>query len=72
MNDREDRDCPICGAYLEWVRCWYGCDDGFFYPYLPGVALERCEECHGRGGYLECSNLPHTEQATTDAAWEAE
>ncbi len=61
--------CKICGAELEWVDCWNGCDDGFFDGYEedplwydPGDLIP-CSACRGNGGYLECPNLPHENQA---------
>jgi len=76
MSDHEDEMsdheiCLICGAHLEWVSCWHchgegsfdlADEDPIYYPYLPGEMLETCQECQGRGGYLECSDLPHVKE----------
>lgn len=60
--------CPICGAELEWMECQAGCDDGQIDGYeedpmwySPGETY-RCSACKGKGGWLECPNLPHQEQ----------
>ena len=65
IYEDEAECCSICGAELEWVDCYNGCDDGEFDGYeedpmwySPGETY-RCEVCKGRGGYLECPNLPH-------------
>lgn len=72
MSDERDDDfptCIICGAPLEWEHCWKGCDEGFFdeadydpVNYSEGECLTPCDECHGKGGYLLCTNLPHTDE----------
>lgn len=66
--------CPICGAEMERVDCWYGCDEGFFdeydtdaINYSPGEEYRACPECAGQGSYWECPNVPHAEEETTDA-----
>lgn len=58
--------CPVCMAEMEWVECYQvGCEDGYYDAweddplwYSPGET-ERCETCQGKGGWLQCLNLPH-------------
>lgn len=61
--------CPVCGADMEWVDCWYGCDEGYFHDCgedccccLEPEPNQPCPECHGVGRHLECSALPHTDE----------
>lgn len=72
MSEREDIDCAICGADMEWVSCHYCHGEGFFdladedplycqVPPFVALETETCQECRGTGGYLECSELPHRE-----------
>lgn len=67
MDETSDEPecCPICGAQLEWVDCWMGCDEGYFDEYEtdpinndPGD-MSPCSACHGEGGYLECPDAEH-------------
>lgn len=69
----EEPVCQICGQYLEWEECWYGCEDGFFDEYdddpinfAPGEWLRKCEICEGNGGYLVCPNAPHDVKVKAD------
>lgn len=48
------------GNNTAWVRCYAGCEDGYFDAYEddpinndPGD-LETCEECGGNGGFTVC------------------
>lgn len=57
--------CAVCGCELEWVDCGYCYGDGLIdlhdedpINFDPGD-MSRCPECHGRGGWLECPNIPH-------------
>lgn len=61
--------CSRCGAEMERVDCWYGCDDGYFHDCgedtcccLDPEPNEPCPECHGRGSYWECPNVPHAKE----------
>ena len=65
----DEKTCPVCGCLLEWVDCG-GCDDGWIDGYEedplwfdPGD-LDRCRQCNGRGGWLECPNAGN-HQGTT-------
>lgn len=66
--------CPVCGAAMEWERCWTGCDDGFVDEYAedpinndPGD--ERpCHECGGAGGYPVCPNAGRHDKAQEPGA----
>jgi hypothetical protein len=78
-DDEQEEYCPVCGGYMDWVECWNNCDDGEFdlYEtdplwYEPG-ATEKCGACDGKGGYLQCINIPHTlEQIETHKQKEAQ
>lgn len=55
--------CANCGAFLDWVDCWNGCDDGWFDEYeddainfAPGEEYRQCSQCEGKGGWLVCGN----------------
>lgn len=55
--------CDICGGPIEWVDCYACFGEGEFdlyeqnpLEYEPGE-IERCDVCHGKGGYLECMHL---------------
>lgn len=62
-KEREMWVCPRhgdVGDNAAWVRCWNGCDDGWFDEYEddpincdPGD-LEPCSECRGEGGWVVC------------------
>lgn len=61
--------CPVCGADMEWVGCWAGCEDGYYHDCgedccccLDPEPNVPCSECLGRGGWHECTALPHTEE----------
>lgn len=61
--------CSVCGAEMFWEDCWKGCDDGYFDEYdcdpvnfTEGDEMTPCDECHGKGGYLTCSALPHSDE----------
>lgn len=48
------------GDNTAWVRCWNGCNDGYFDDYEedpiecePGE-YSVCSECHGNGGWTVC------------------
>lgn len=77
QNDEpEFPTCPICGGYMEWAYCWNGCDDGYFDEYetdpinfVEGEEVYPCTECHGKGGYWICANLPHSESETVVTMW---
>ncbi len=69
----EEPECTICGSYMEWQEC-HDCDDGYWDAYdedpineSPGTVV-CCHHCHGKGGYWECSALPHTGEQM--AEWE--
>lgn len=59
------KDTHVCSVhgevdYTGWVRCFNGCDEGYFDAYeddpineTPGT-MEVCNECSGRGGFVVC------------------
>jgi hypothetical protein len=55
---------------MEWTDCWLCWGRGGFHdcgedccPCLDKEEITvRCDECGGRGGYPECTALPHTEE----------
>lgn len=63
MNQQDQGDyCPKCGAFMEWVSCWNGCDDGEIDCYEEDPLwytgpwrYQRCEVCQGEGGWLVCT-----------------
>jgi hypothetical protein len=68
--DYYEIDCPICGAYTEYVDC-QDCDgEGGHHDCGEDTCccLDKeeitvdCETCKGQGGYRECTALPHTEE----------
>lgn len=63
----EEHYCKICGADMEWVDCWECGGEGGFDEYdfdpinvSPLEEIHICQICHGEGGYLQCSALPHS------------
>lgn len=72
FDDQDDCDlapeCPVCYAQMEWEQCDACCGDGEIDAYdedpineSPG-SFEPCRDCHGLGGFMQCSALPHTEE----------
>ncbi len=66
----DDLLCPICGMYMEWVDCQQSdCDDGYYHDCGEDCCCcaypapdTPCQECHGAGGWMECTALPHTDE----------
>lgn len=59
--------CPICHVELEWVDCGWCGGDGYIDETdidPDGDEMATCQDCMGDGGWLECPNLPHNEEAT--------
>lgn len=59
--DDDDDYCIRCGAPEHWIECWacFGSNERGAYE-LDGVNcgpgdVEDCRECHGMGGWTECS-----------------
>lgn len=62
-KQRQTWICPIHGDVgfdTAWVRCWNGCNQGWFddyednpNEYEPGD-ISRCRECNGNGGWVVC------------------
>lgn len=61
----KQKDTWICEKHGEvdntgWIRCWAGCDEGWFDDYeedpiecMPGE-ISICSECKGQGGWTVC------------------
>jgi len=61
----EAKDSWVCSVHGEvdsvgYVRCWNGCDEGYFDDYEedpiecePGE-ISTCQECKGKGGWRVC------------------
>lgn len=58
---------------MEWYSCWQCLGAGGFHdcgedccPCLDKEEItEDCDECNGKGRYLQCSASPHTESAAS-------
>lgn len=68
--DYSEPCCKLCGAILEWEDCWNNCDEGYFDMYEEDPEwydygdVEKCAECHGKGGYWVCPNAAQHEKVS--------
>ena len=68
-DDDGHASCPICGADMEWEDCYVCYGEGGYHDCgedcCPCLDKEEttylCDERGGRGGYLQCISLPHTD-----------
>lgn len=62
-EEKQPKTCDVCGSELQWVDCWMCGGDGEYDETetdpLEGDQFAVCPECYGKGGYLECTELPH-------------
>lgn len=67
-DDAQERYCPTCRGYMDWVDCWQcggkGGRDGDDLMdedplWYDEDDWEDCDVCEGKGGYWECASLPH-------------
>lgn len=59
--------CPVCGADMEWIECH--CEEGYYHDCGEDCCScadpepdTPCPDCHGQGGWMECTALPHSEE----------